>query len=282
MMEGNSSAGGGTCWFIGSPYLGDVPLLDGWVFRQARAVLLCALLFILWLKEFKWHENPLSMIKIERNCLGVVCAKHIFGDDLKNYFELRFSGFDLSPQVWRANPIQCNPILPQRLSSLDFSVENRRKELGRFCYSRAPTPPGGLDGRVNSIDNCNSATIRNAEGNTLCRNANLWRRYGDARASSYDKAIFRDFGGLLGGICGLPRDAQREREDNALANQRNELKAGNPHQHFGIISQITVKLDEFSVKLHFLFASFGICGGLFLGFVVGIILTENGTLSVPR
>ena len=158
MMEGNSSAGGGTCWFIGSPYLGDVPLLDGWVFRQARAVLLCALLFILWLKESKWHENPLSMIKIERNCLGVVCAKHIFGDDLKNYFELRFSGFDLSPQVWRANPIQCNPILPQRLSSLDFSVENRRKELGRFCYSRAPTPPGGLDGRVNSIDNCNSAT----------------------------------------------------------------------------------------------------------------------------
>src|SRR5580704_13177732 len=101
--------------------------------RQASAVLLCALFIILWLKESRWHENPLSMIKIERNGLGIVRAKHIFGDDLENYFQRRFSSLDFSPQVWRANPIQCNPIFSQRLSGLDFSVENRREKLGRFC-----------------------------------------------------------------------------------------------------------------------------------------------------
>src|ERR1700730_15977158 len=146
--------------------------------RRAGAVLLCALLFFLWMEESRRLEDPLSMIKIERNVWRrMVLAKHIFGYDLENYCERRFLRFNLSPQVWRANPIQCNPIFSQRLSGLDFSVENRREKLGRFCYSRTPTPPGGLDGRVNSIDNCNSATIRNAEGNTLCRNANLWRRY---------------------------------------------------------------------------------------------------------
>src|SRR3984893_8166518 len=170
---------------------GDVPELDGyrqswhrWL-RQASAVLLCALLIILWLKESTWHENPLSMIKIERNGLGIVRAKHIFGDDLENYFQRRFSSLDFSPQVWRANPIQCNPIFSQRLSGLDFSVESQWKKPGRFCYIHATAPAGCLDGCINSIDDRYSALIRNAEGNILGCNAKLERRYSDTRASSY-------------------------------------------------------------------------------------------------
>ena len=55
-------------------------------------------------------RKPTFYDQNRKEYLRSVCAKHIFGDDLKNYFERRFSGFVLSPQVWRANPIQCNPI----------------------------------------------------------------------------------------------------------------------------------------------------------------------------
>ena len=78
------------------------------------------------MEESRRLEDPLSMIKIERNVWRrMVLAKHIFGYDLENYCERRFLRFNLSPQVWRANPIQCNPIFSQRLSGLDFSVESQ-------------------------------------------------------------------------------------------------------------------------------------------------------------
>jgi hypothetical protein len=58
------------------------------------AVLLCALLFFLWMEESRRLEDPLSMIKIERNVWRrVVLAKHIFGYDLENYCERRFLRF---------------------------------------------------------------------------------------------------------------------------------------------------------------------------------------------
>src|SRR3984893_16128823 len=63
-------------------------------FRQAGAVLLCTLLCVFWLEELGWHKNPTFMIKIEGNCRLITVAKHIFGDNLENYFKRDLSRFN--------------------------------------------------------------------------------------------------------------------------------------------------------------------------------------------
>ena len=227
--------------------------------RRAGAVLLCALLFFLWMEESRRLEDPLFMIKIERNVWRrMVLAKHIFGYDLENYCERRFLRFNLSPQVWRANPIQCNPIFSQRLSGLDFSVESQWEKPGRFCYSHATAPAGCLDGCINSIDDRYSALIRNAEGNILGCNAKLERRYGDTRASSYDKAIFRDFDGVASGIGRFVGNENGKEQGGGLKNANEDqetVEDQGPPIFRRLILAIFLELTGYSVGvwgvLHF-------------------------------
>jgi hypothetical protein len=163
-------------------------------------IFLCALLFVLWLEELGGRKNPASMIEIEGNSRPVVLAKHIFGDDLENYFKRNLSRFNPLKRAWHAKVIQCDMISSQLLPGLDFAVDSHRNVRERFCQSHASADCLGR--YIYSVDDCNFASIPEAEANLWPRRlfihfAEFRRWYGDTRAVSYDKAIFRDFGGVM-------------------------------------------------------------------------------------